>query len=56
VKQRKKSCLKHFVRIDDLVRQGITTIEIKSGYGLKLDCELKMLRAINHAKEKHQRN
>ncbi|WP_454059565.1 imidazolonepropionase [Elizabethkingia ursingii] len=40
------------VRIDDLVRQGITTIEIKSGYGLKLDCELKMLRAINHAKEK----
>ncbi|CAM3374791.1 imidazolonepropionase [Elizabethkingia occulta] len=39
-------------RIDDLVRQGITTIEIKSGYGLKLDCELKMLRAINHAKEK----
>ncbi|MDE5493616.1 imidazolonepropionase [Elizabethkingia meningoseptica] len=40
------------VRIDDLVRQGVTTIEIKSGYGLKLDCELKMLRAINHAKEK----
>ncbi len=39
-------------RIDDLVRQGVTTIEIKSGYGLKLDCELKMLRAINHAKEK----
>lgn len=44
------------VRIDDLVRQGITTIEIKSGYGLKLDCELKMLRAINHAKEKHLQN
>ncbi|NAW51300.1 imidazolonepropionase [Elizabethkingia argentiflava] len=39
------------IRIDDLIRQGITTIEIKSGYGLKLDCELKMLRAINSAKE-----
>jgi len=38
-------------RIDRLVKQGVSTIEIKSGYGLKLDCELKMLRAINHAKE-----
>lgn len=38
-------------RIDELVKQGITTIEVKSGYGLKLDCEIKMLRAINHAKE-----
>jgi len=39
------------VRIDKLIKQGVSTIEIKSGYGLKLDCELKMLRAMNHAKE-----
>jgi len=39
------------MRIDKLVKQGVSTVEIKSGYGLKLDCELKMLRAINHAKE-----
>jgi imidazolonepropionase len=28
-----------------MAREGVTTIEIKSGYGLNLDCELKMLRA-----------
>jgi len=39
------------VRIDRLIKQGVSTVEIKSGYGLKLDCELKMLRAMNHAKE-----
>lgn len=38
-------------RVDFLVKQGITTIEVKSGYGLKLDAELKMLRAINHVQE-----
>lgn len=30
-------------RLDDLLRQGVTTVEIKSGYGLTLDDELKML-------------
>ncbi len=29
--------------------QGVTTIEIKSGYGLELDCERKMLRAAARA-------
>jgi imidazolonepropionase len=32
-------------RADAMKRQGVTTIEIKSGYGLDLDTELKMLRA-----------
>ncbi len=36
-------------RIDILLKQGITTIEIKSGYGLNVDEELKMLRAIKKA-------
>ena len=33
-------------RIDRLNRQGVTTIEIKSGYGLSIEDELKMLNAI----------
>ncbi len=33
-------------RIDALAAEGVTTIEIKSGYGLDLDNELKLLRAI----------
>lgn len=32
-------------RLDALIAEGVTTIEIKSGYGLSLDGELKMLRA-----------
>lgn len=32
-------------RLDALIAEGVTTIEIKSGYGLRLDDELKMLRA-----------
>ncbi len=32
-------------RLDQLIAEGVTTIEIKSGYGLTLDDELKMLRA-----------
>lgn len=39
-------------RVGFLLRQGITTIEIKSGYGLNADEELKMLRAIKKAQEK----
>ncbi len=34
-------------RIDRLIKQGVTTVEIKSGYGLSVEEELKMLRAIN---------
>ncbi|QSR71314.1 imidazolonepropionase [Aeromonas jandaei] len=32
-------------RVKSLIREGVTTVEIKSGYGLTLDDELKMLRA-----------
>ncbi|MBL8651281.1 MAG: imidazolonepropionase [Sphingopyxis sp.] len=32
-------------RLDALLAEGVTTIEIKSGYGLTLDDEIKMLRA-----------
>lgn len=32
-------------RLDALMRQGVTTVEVKSGYGLDQDSELKMLRA-----------
>ena len=33
-------------RLEALRAEGVTTVEIKSGYGLDLDTELKMLRAI----------
>lgn len=36
-------------RIDFLISLGITTIEVKSGYGLDVDHELKMLRTIKKA-------
>ncbi|MFL9842669.1 imidazolonepropionase [Sphingomonas sp. ST-64] len=32
-------------RLDQLIGEGVTTVEIKSGYGLTLEDELKMLRA-----------
>lgn len=32
-------------RLDQLISEGVTTVEVKSGYGLTLDDELKMLRA-----------
>ncbi|WP_312420581.1 imidazolonepropionase [Epilithonimonas sp.] len=38
-------------RVNVLLNQGITTIEIKSGYGLNVDEELKMLRAIKKAQD-----
>lgn len=36
-------------RLDTMLREGTTTVEIKSGYGLTTDDELKMLRAIGDA-------
>lgn len=39
-------------RIDFLLRLGISTIEIKSGYGLDAENELKMLRVIDAARKK----
>jgi imidazolonepropionase len=32
-------------RLDHLIAEGVTTVEIKSGYGLELDTEARMLRA-----------
>ncbi|WP_180898424.1 imidazolonepropionase [Martelella soudanensis] len=32
-------------RLDALIAEGVATIEIKSGYGLNIDAEMKMLRA-----------
>ncbi|MGB6084129.1 imidazolonepropionase [Moheibacter sp.] len=39
-----------FENAQKLLENGITTIEIKSGYGLSIEDELKMLRAINQVK------
>jgi imidazolonepropionase len=39
-------------RLEEVVRLGTGAIEIKSGYGLSLDGELKMLRVIRKLKEK----
>lgn len=36
-------------RIQRLLRQGITTAEVKSGYGLNAEAELRMLKAIRQA-------
>ena len=38
-------------RISRHVKEGVTTIEIKSGYGLNMEAELKMLRTIHKAQE-----
>jgi imidazolonepropionase len=38
-------------RVDDHLKRGISTIEVKSGYGLTVQDELKMLRAIKTANE-----
>jgi len=38
-------------RLERLLRSGATTVEVKSGYGLSPDAELKMLRAIARLQE-----
>lgn len=40
-------------RLDEMMRLGTGAVEIKSGYGLALEPELKMLRVIRQLKEKH---
>ncbi|MBM3679613.1 MAG: imidazolonepropionase, partial [Actinobacteria bacterium] len=40
-------------RLDRLLRQGVTTAEVKSGYGLDLDSELKLLRVIRRLDRAH---
>ncbi|MEZ4808299.1 MAG: imidazolonepropionase [Flavobacteriales bacterium] len=39
------------VRLLDMMQQGTVAVEIKSGYGLSLESELKMLRVIGRLKE-----
>ena len=39
-----------FARLNELVQMGTGAIEIKSGYGLNLDAEIKMLRVIKRLK------
>lgn len=41
-----------WVRLEQLIRMGTGAIEIKSGYGLSIEAELKMLRVIQQLKEK----
>jgi imidazolonepropionase len=41
-----------WARLQELVKKGTGAIEIKSGYGLSVDDELKMLRVIKRLKEK----
>ena len=38
-------------RLEEIIRQGTGAVEIKSGYGLDLESELKMLRVIRRLKE-----
>ncbi len=40
-------------RLDEVMRLGSGAVEIKSGYGLTLESELKMLRVIRRLKETH---
>ncbi|MBO9726139.1 MAG: imidazolonepropionase [Novosphingobium sp.] len=40
-------------RLDALIAEGVTTVEVKSGYGLDLASELKMLRAARRLGEVH---
>lgn len=40
-------------KLDTLLMRGITTVEIKSGYGLDLEEELKILRVIQSANVRH---
>ncbi|MCC2607594.1 imidazolonepropionase [Planctobacterium marinum] len=43
-------------RLQAMQQQGVTTIEIKSGYGLNTESELKMLRVARKLKENSQAN
>jgi imidazolonepropionase len=43
--------LESYAKIDRMIRNGTTTIEIKSGYGLDKETELKQLRVISKLKQ-----
>jgi imidazolonepropionase len=39
--------------LDEMMDLGVTTVEVKSGYGLNLETEVKMLEVINELNESH---
>lgn len=41
------------IRLEKLLEEGVTTVEIKSGYGLDTETELKMLRVARRLGEQH---
>ncbi|MFN7015008.1 MAG: imidazolonepropionase, partial [Bacteroidia bacterium] len=41
-----------YKRLDEIIKMGTGAVEIKSGYGLSVETELKMLRVIKRLKEK----
>ena len=43
-------------RLDQMIKHGTTTAEAKSGYGLEVDTEIKMLKVIKHALDNHCMN
>jgi imidazolonepropionase len=48
----KKALKRQTVRyLNEMMRHGTTTVEIKTGYGLSLDAEIKMLEAINELRQ-----
>ena len=40
-------------RLDNMLQQGTTLLEAKSGYGLDLDTEVKMMKVLKDANEQH---
>ncbi|MCI0706076.1 MAG: imidazolonepropionase [Ignavibacteriae bacterium] len=40
-------------RLDDMLKHGTTTVEIKSGYGLEEESEIKMMDVINELRKEH---
>ena len=44
--------MKHVKRLNEAAQNGTANIEIKSGYGLTVDSELKMLRVIKRLKKR----
>ena len=41
-------------RLESLLQEGVTTVEIKSGYGLDFDGEMKMLRVARRLESEHE--
>jgi imidazolonepropionase len=48
-KKELKKQTRHF--LNEMMKHGTTTVEIKTGYGLDMDSEIKMLEAINELKD-----